>query len=94
MISGDEHSPEEDIGCLEAIEWLYAWLDGELDDSESVAQLEHHIEHCRSCWSRSRLERALSQRIREGAGTDQAGEGPRRSPESLRRRLNKLMEEF
>ena len=75
----------EEIGCLEAIEWLYAWLDAELDDA-SIRQLERHIAHCQSCYSRQEMERALTERIRQSSGKPA-------SPQ-LRDRLNRLLDEF
>jgi len=78
-----DHSHGEDIGCLEAIEWLYAWIDGELDQA-SIGQLEKHIEHCQSCFSRREMEQALTERIRESRGE-------MASPE-LRQRLDKLLD--
>jgi anti-sigma factor (TIGR02949 family) len=81
-----EHDPvHDDIGCLEAIEWLYAWLDGELD-SDSIEQLEHHLQHCQSCYSRNEMERALTARIKEASGE--------KTPASLNERLNRLLDEF
>jgi len=75
----------EDIGCLEAIEALYAWLDGELDPADR-AGFEHHLGHCRSCFSRAEMEKALTERIRETA-SEKASRG-------LKSRLRKLMGEF
>ena len=77
---------KHDIGCLTAIEALYAYLDGELDDPESIAGLEHHLDHCRSCFSRIEMERTLNERMRK---TTQ-----HRSPEELRDRVSKLIEKF
>jgi anti-sigma factor (TIGR02949 family) len=75
----------DDIGCLEAIEWLYAWLDGELE-SDSIEQLEHHLEHCQSCYTRHEMERALTARIKETSGE--------KTPPSLQDRLNRILDEF
>ena len=75
-----------DIGCLRAIEAFYAYLDGELDDPESIADFEHHLGHCRSCFSRIEMEKALNERMRKTA--------KRESPEALRERVGKLMEKF
>ena len=75
-----------DIGCLRAIEAFYAYLDGELDDPESIAEFEYHMEHCRSCFSRVEMEKALSERMRRSA--------KKASPEALRERVGKLMEKF
>lgn len=76
----------EDIDCLEALDSLYAYLDGELDDEQSLARFEKHLSHCRSCYSRTELEGALSDRIRQ-SGKDSA-------PPSLRNRLRDLMDNF
>jgi anti-sigma factor (TIGR02949 family) len=75
-----------DIGCLRAIEAFYAYLDGELDDPESIADFEHHLGHCRSCFSRVEMEQALNKRIQKSARKE--------SPEALRDRVSKLMEKF
>ena len=77
---------KHDIGCLDAIEAFYAYLDGELDDPASIADFEHHLEHCRSCFSRIEMEKALNERMRKTA--------KRESPEALRDRVGKLMEKF
>lgn len=75
-----------DIGCLEAIEVFYAWLDGELDDPKAIEEFEHHMRHCRSCYSRTDVEKLLSRRIAESART--------RAPGALHDRLRRLMDEF
>ncbi|MEJ2274478.1 MAG: zf-HC2 domain-containing protein [Woeseiaceae bacterium] len=77
---------KNDIGCLDAIEAFYAYLDGELDDPGSIADFEHHLEHCRSCFTRIEMEKMLSERMRRSAR--------RESPQALRERVNKLMERF
>jgi len=76
----------EDIGCLKALEYFYAYLDGELTDPVSVAEFEHHVAHCRSCYTRAQLERLLSARIRETAQS--------KAPTTLRNRLRNLVDKF
>ncbi len=80
----EEH--REDIGCLKAIEMFYAYIDGEIDDPESVADFEHHLEHCRSCYSRAEFERLLAERLKSAAAE--------RASHGLRKRLRTLMENF
>ena len=75
----------EEIDCLQAIEMLYAYLDGELDDDE-LAQYEHHLGHCRSCFSRSQLETALNKRNQESS----KGEAPAEVQNRLRNLIDKL----
>jgi anti-sigma factor (TIGR02949 family) len=83
--SKDNESNIEEIDCLQAIEMLYAYLDGELDEEE-LEQYEHHMGHCRSCFSRSQLETALNKRIQESA-TDKA-------PDALQERLRNIIDKF
>jgi anti-sigma factor (TIGR02949 family) len=80
-----EHT-HEDIGCLEAIETLYAYLDGELGDEISIEQVEKHMAHCRSCYSRKDVERALTEHIRRSQRET--------APLALQGRLKKLMDGF
>ena len=89
----NEVDKHEDIGCLEAIETLYAWLDNELDASQR-ASFEHHLKHCKSCFSRAELERALTGHIRRSTGiaTDEGVQAT--APVSLQNRLDKLLKEL
>ena len=80
-----DHKDGDEVGCLDAIEWLYAWLDGELDE-HSISQLEQHISHCRSCFSRRHMELELTARMEKSSKS--------RAPDILQDRLRKLMEGF
>ena len=53
---------ERRIGCEEAVRRLARYLDGELDDRED-AEVERHLETCRSCWSRAEFERRIRSRL-------------------------------
>ena len=76
----------EDVGCLGAIEGLYQWLDGELEGPFSLQQIEHHIEHCKSCYSRAEMERVLTERLKQSHQST--------TPESLLARVKDLIEKF
>lgn len=84
MKTKDSHN--QDIGCLQAIEAFYAYLDGEIEDPKSIGKFEHHMRHCRSCYSRADVEKLLSQRIADSAKT--------KTPEMLQNRLRNLMDEI
>jgi anti-sigma factor (TIGR02949 family) len=74
-----------DSDCLAAMDHLYAYLDGELKDHpETFALVEHHLGHCKSCFSRAEMERILNERLKK------SGKGE--TPESLKQRLRKLMD--
>lgn len=86
-MSNETDKPEpEEIDCLEAIDNLYAYLDGELKDQEDLAKFQQHLSHCRSCFSRAELEGVLSERIKES--------GVKKTPEALQNRLRKLIDNF
>ena len=76
----------EDIGCLEAINYFYAYLDGALSDPKAIEDFEHHMSHCRSCYSRADVEKLLNKRLRDGENT--------KAPADLRNRVRRLMDEF
>jgi anti-sigma factor (TIGR02949 family) len=80
------HRDHDDIGCLAAIEMFYAYLDGELDDPGSIVDFEHHMAHCRSCFTRAEFEGLLNQRLK--------GLASHRAPDRLKGRLRDLMSRF
>lgn len=86
MSEHDHGATPEEIGCLESIEALHAYLDGEIRDPAELVRIEHHLSHCRSCYSRAELERRLSQRLGTG--------GQPRAPEALQRRLRTLLDKL
>ena len=90
MSKSDNQSETQDIGCLEAIDSLYAYLDGELDDSLTIAEVEKHIGHCQHCYSRAEMEKILTARIRKSTQESLPGE----APEALRKRLHLLMRQL
>lgn len=83
MNSGNRERPIDEIDCLAAIDGLYAYLDGELHDPKTIAEFEHHLEHCMTCRSRVELESALSRLMRKAASAS--------APAQLQTRLKKLV---
>ncbi len=87
MKDGKDKTEVKEIDCIEAINGLYAYLDGEMKDPQTLAQFEHHLEHCHTCYSRTQLETALGQLIRKSGEEGQ-------TPVKLQGRLRKLIDEF
>ena len=77
---------KDDIGCLQAIEALYAYLDGEIENPDELRAIEHHLGHCRSCFSRMELERTLANHARESAAS--------KAPDALQERLKGLLDKL
>lgn len=48
--------------CEDALRVLAAYLDGELTEVAG-AEVERHLEKCRSCFSRAEFERRLKERV-------------------------------
>lgn len=84
MTDGKDKTEIEEIDCMEAINGLYAYLDGEMTDPQTLAKFENHLEHCQTCYSRTQLETALGQLIRKSSKDN--------APEKLQTRLKKLIE--
>ena len=63
--------PVKTIGCNEALTHLLEYLDQELKGAKSQ-EVKHHIDLCRSCFSRAEFEQRLKNRLRE-AGHETAG---------------------
>ena len=90
-MTDDESKPDKDmkdakeIDCLEAIGHLYAYLDGELGRVEKF-QVEQHLEHCKSCYSRAQLEGAINQRLSD-FHKDEA-------PDTLQDRLKNIIDKL
>jgi len=86
-MTNDKHNDEvQEIDCLEAINGMYAYLDGEMSDPMELARFEKHMQHCRSCYSRRELEEALNKRIKL--------EAKDKTPEELKSKLRNLINKF
>lgn len=73
----------DDSDCMEAMDHLYAYLSGELNDSVTLGKIEHHLSHCKSCYSRAEMEREINKRLAESTKDE--------IPETLKNRLRDLM---
>lgn len=74
---------EGTLGCEEALRRLAAYLDDELDEHQR-AEVDRHLERCRSCFSRAEFERRLKNRIRQDLGATDV-------PEVFERRIRSLL---
>ena len=73
------------IDCEEALKHLLAYLDQEVG-AVTHCEVEHHLEICRTCFSRAEFERSLKTRLRE------AGRGTVRA--SFEKRIKVLFDQF
>jgi len=73
------------LTCEEVLKHLVAYLDHE-SDAHAAAEIQRHLEQCRSCFSRAEFEKQLKARVRAA--------GSRNAPERLRARIRKLVDEF
>jgi anti-sigma factor (TIGR02949 family) len=86
MSNDSDHDHVADSDCLEAIDHIYAYINGELKDEVELAKIEHHLGHCKSCFSRAQIERELNKRIKDS--------GKDKTPETLQKRLRSLMDDL
>ena len=86
MANESDKPKATEIDCLEAFDHLYAYLNKEITDQADLANIEHHLSHCKSCYSRAEMEQKLNQRMKHAGET--------RIPASLQDRLNKLIDDL
>lgn len=86
MSDKNDKSDIKEIDCLEAIGHLYAYLDGEMEDDAQRDQVKQHLDHCKSCYSRSQMEMAINNRLESMDASD----GPETLQEKLRNVIDKL----
>jgi anti-sigma factor (TIGR02949 family) len=73
------------IGCEEALAHLLEYLDRELG-AGTQHQVEHHLDVCKSCFSRAEFERRLKAKLRE-TGRQPVGEAFQERIKTLLRRF-------
>lgn len=82
---GKEGTGTRAIDCADVMRQLFEYLDGEID-AVSQDEIAHHLDGCRSCFSRVEFEKALKERVR------QSTRGA--APASLRARVDVLIQGF
>lgn len=84
-MTNKSNKPEaNEIDCVEAFDHLYAYLNDEITNQVDLVNIEHHLSHCKSCFSRAQMERKINQRMKEESEKE-------KTPESLQNRLRDLM---
>jgi anti-sigma factor (TIGR02949 family) len=81
----DTHDHSDEITCEDVLAHLIEFLNGEVD-AHKQAEIDHHLESCRGCYSRADFERVLKKRIKK-AHNDVV-------PDSLKNRIDALLKEF
>jgi anti-sigma factor (TIGR02949 family) len=69
----------QDIDCLEALDRLYGYLDGELTE-DRAAEVRRHLDHCAPCLKVSDFEAAYVRFL-------EARTRAQRAPDTLRKRV-------
>lgn len=86
MTDDKDNHDAEDIDCLQAIGLLYEYLDGQLHNKIEKDQFEHHLQHCRHCYSRAEMEKELNKRLKSSAKGEVPGD--------LKNRLDDILGDF
>lgn len=73
------------ISCEEALKRVFDYIDDHLR-GKPRAELEHHLETCRHCFSRVEFEQLLKSRLRKLK--------IKSTPSALRKRVEELVDRF
>jgi anti-sigma factor (TIGR02949 family) len=79
----DEPGSPHPISCIEALERVHEFLDGEMEEADA-ADVAHHFRICQKCYPHLRLE----ERFREALLRAQAAE---RCPEEVRAQVMEVL---
>jgi mycothiol system anti-sigma-R factor len=71
------------ISCVEALERVHEYLDGEMDEA-SAADVAHHFNVCQGCYPHLRLEERFRETLRKSGARDEC-------PEHLRLQVMELL---
>ena len=81
-----EQNENLDSDCLEAFDHVYAYINNELTDEDALVRVEYHLSHCKSCYSRSEMERKINEKMKNSRSD--------KAPEHLQKRLQNLIDDF
>jgi anti-sigma factor (TIGR02949 family) len=73
------------ITCIEAMSKLQAYLDNEVG-GPTEQDIDHHLDNCRECFSRSEFETALRKKVVQISAT--------KTPQDIQQRLTSLIKKF
>lgn len=73
------------MNCEDVLRQLYDYLDGEVDEL-TEADIEHHVHHCRECFSRMEFEKRLKSKVKESSTMQ--------TPDEVQSRLMEIMRKF
>ena len=71
--------------CEAVLSHLYAYLDNEVNE-QLLAEIDHHLEDCRECFSRAEFEKLLRKRVEKSNEAD--------VPDDVQDRIQALMQRF
>ena len=86
MSNESDKTEVNEIDCLEAFDHLYAYLNNEITNPVDLVNVEHHLSHCKSCYSRAQMERKLNQRLKET--------GDKELPDAVQNRLRNVLSQL
>ena len=73
ILGGDD---DQGMGCREALERVYDFMDGEIDPDEA-ARVEEHFQLCARCYPHLKLEECFRRRMREAVSRPEVPGGLR-----------------
>ena len=76
---------KREISCEEVISVMSDYIDQELEQA-LISGIDHHLEHCRECFSRAEFEKLLRKRV-----SDSVEESV---PKEVEERIKTLMKQF
>jgi anti-sigma factor (TIGR02949 family) len=62
------------MDCLDSLDQIFSFIDGQIDDEELIAEIEEHIKYCRRCYDVVEFEKRIQSFVQSSLCKDDVPE--------------------
>lgn len=55
------------MSCLESLDQIFAYIDGQISEKEVMEEIEEHLRHCKRCWDVVDFEKRVQTFVKKQA---------------------------
>jgi mycothiol system anti-sigma-R factor len=53
------------MSCLESLDQIFAYIDGQISEKEIMEEIEEHLQHCKRCWDVVDFEKRIQSFVKD-----------------------------
>jgi len=77
------------MNCLESLDMIFAYIDGQITDQETLDEIEEHLRHCRRCYNVVMFEKRVQSFVQDACRCEEV---PLEAYDRARKILNRFSE--